>query len=101
MIYVVATIHIKPEHREAFIEIFKANVPAVLAEEGCIEYQPAVDFNSGLPTQDRAPNSMLVLEKWESYDHLQAHFVAPHMKAYQQQVKGMVEGVSIKILEAA
>ena len=101
MIYVVATVHLKPEHRDAFIKIFKANVPAVLAEEGCIEYQPVIDFDAGLPTQDKEFNTMLVLEKWESYKHLEAHFIAPHMKAYQQEVKGMVDKVSIKILEAA
>lgn len=38
MIHVVAIITAKPGQREAVLEAFRANVPAVQAEAGCIEY---------------------------------------------------------------
>ena len=38
MIDVIASIRIKDGHTDEFIEKFKANVAAVLAEEGSIDY---------------------------------------------------------------
>ena len=38
MIHVLASIQVKPGKRNAFLEIFKTNVPNVLQEEGCVEY---------------------------------------------------------------
>ena len=44
---------------------------------------------------------MTVIEKWESFPHLEAHFIASHMLEYKAKVEGMVEDVSLKILEDA
>ena len=44
MIHVLASITVKTTERDAFLEIFKANVPKVLEEEGCVEYSATVDF---------------------------------------------------------
>jgi len=43
MIHVLASITVKESERDAFLEIFKANVPKVLEEEGCVEYSATVD----------------------------------------------------------
>jgi len=43
MIHVVAIITAKPGMRGQILEAFHANMPAVHAEAGCIEYGPAVD----------------------------------------------------------
>ena len=52
MIHVLASITVKASEREAFLEIFKANVPNVLEEEGCVEYSATVDFPTELPIQE-------------------------------------------------
>lgn len=101
MINVVASITIKAGERDKFISLFKANLPAVHAEEGCIEYFPAIDVELGVPTQDLNENVVTIIEKWESLDHLKAHGVAPHMLAYRESVKDIVEGMSLKVVEAA
>ena len=44
MIHVLASITVKASEHDAFLEIFKANVPKVLEEEGCVEYSATVDF---------------------------------------------------------
>ena len=46
MIHVLADIELAPGVRDEFIKIFKANVPAVQAEDGCVEYSPAIDTTS-------------------------------------------------------
>ena len=43
MIHVVAIITAKSGMREAILKEFHANMPAVHAEKGCIEYGPAID----------------------------------------------------------
>jgi quinol monooxygenase YgiN len=101
MISVLASISVKADTRPKFLEIFKANVPNVLAEEGCIEYTPMVDLDSGLAPQQLDDQIVTIVEKWESLDHLKAHLVAPHMKSYQEQVKDIVEGVTLKVLQEA
>src|SRR5690349_10228786 len=81
MIHVVAVITAKPGQRAQLLEAFAANRAAVLAEEGCIEYGATVDAQ-GVPTSKASfgPDTFVVIEKWETLAHLQAHAVAPHMK---------------------
>ena len=101
MINVIASINVKDTQLEAFIEIFKANIPDVLKENGCIEYSATVDIETDVAVQETDKNVVTVIEKWESLSHLKAHFTAPHMLDYKSRVDGMVETVSLKILQEA
>ena len=101
MITVIASIHVKPGHTSQFLDIFKSNVPAVLAEEGCIEYYPTVDVKTGLPPQELNENVVTVIEKWENPDALKNHLGTPHMLAYREQVKEIVEKLTVKVLKKA
>ena len=53
MIHVVAIITAKPGQRGAILEAFRANMPAVHAEDGCIEYGPATDADGVGPFQTK------------------------------------------------
>ena len=99
MIYVIASIKLKPGVREKFLEIFKANVPNVLAEEGCLSYDPCIDVTSDLIETD--PDMITMVEEWESLEHLKAHLAAPHMKKYAADVADLRLGTSLKIVENA
>ena len=99
MINVIASIKIKSSQLDSFIQIFKSNIPNVLNEEGCVEYSATVDFRTEIPIQELDSSVVTVIEKWESFAKLQAHFTAPHMLEYKSKVEDMVEGVSLKILE--
>ena len=101
MIHVIASIGVKPGKRAAFIEIFKANVPAVRAENGCIEYIPAVDADSGIEAQWKDGSVVTVIEKWETLDALHTHLAAPHMEQFRADTADMVEDVSLTILKNA
>src|SRR3954451_16773414 len=72
MIHVVAIITAKPGQRAAVLEHFQANVPAVHAEAGCIEYGAAGDVEN-MGTAAYGPDSFVVIEKWEREDHLMLH----------------------------
>ena len=101
MIHVLASITVQASERDDFLKIFKANVPEVLEEEGCVEYSATVDFQTEVPIQETNANIVTIVEKWETFPHLEAHFTAPHMLKYKAEVEGMVEDVSLKILEDA
>lgn len=94
----IAAIRIKDGRVREFVEIFKANVPNVLKEDGCLAYEPTMDVVTGLPPQEMDADTVTIVEKWQSLEHLKAHLTVPHMVAYQQQVKEMVEKVSLKVL---
>ena len=99
MINVIASIKIKSSQIESFIQIFKSNIPNVLNEEGCIEYSATIDFKTDLPIQALDSTMVTIIEKWESFNHLKAHFTAPHMLQYKSEVEEMVYSVSLKVLE--
>ena len=101
MVNVIASIRVKEDKRADFITIFKSNIPAVLEEEGCIRYAPVVDIDADLPGQSLDENVVTVIEKWNTLEDLKAHLVAPHMLAFRERVKGMVEDVNLKVLESA
>lgn len=101
MIHVLASIRVKAESLGTFLEIFKANVSRVRAEQGCVEYVPAVDVRTDIPVQLVQPEVVTVIEKWASVDALKAHLETPHMIAYKEAVKDMVEAVEVKILQDA
>jgi quinol monooxygenase YgiN len=99
MIIVLASIKVKPGTCAEFIKIFNDNVPNVLAEDGCIEYAPTVDAETGLPPQQLDENIVTIVEKWDSVEALKAHLAAPHMLSYKEQVKDIVLDVGLKVLQ--
>ncbi len=99
---VLAFITAKPGMRDAVLEAFNNNVPNVHAEDGCIEYFAATDTPEAGPIQTPVgPDSFVVIEKWESMDHLKAHGASDHMKAYAASVKDMLAERVIRVLSAA
>ena len=101
MINVIASICVKEGKLSDFLEIFKSNVPSVREERGCIEYFPTVDIDADLPPQSLDENVVTIIEKWESLEALRDHLNAPHMLAYKEKVKNIVEDVSLKVLQEA
>ena len=99
MIHVLAVITAKPGKREEVLKHFRANVPAVRAEKGCIEYGAAIDADGALPVQTKyGPETFVVIEKWESMDALKAHATAPHMAAYGAKTRELLASRVIHIL---
>ena len=101
MINVLASLNIKEGRQSDFLAIFKANIPNVLQEKGCIEYVPTIDVPTALPPQALNKNVVTIIEKWDCLEDLLAHLSAPHMLAYSEKVKDMVESKSLKILREA
>jgi quinol monooxygenase YgiN len=102
MIVVLAFIELNPGTREAFLVEFRKLVPLVRAEQGCLEYFPAIDHGTGIKAQvPLGADAVMVIEKWESVSALETHLIAPHMMDYRPKVKDYVKQVTLRILEAA
>lgn len=102
MIRVVAIVTAKPGRREEILAAFRANVPAVRAEKGCIEYGPAVDADGfGSFQAKMGPDTFVVIETWADADALKAHAMAPHMVAYGEKTKDLIASRAIHILTPA
>lgn len=102
MIHVLAIITAKPGQREAVLAEFRANMPLVIEEEGCIHYEPTVDAAGAGPAQaELGPDTFCVIEQWANLAALQAHAKAPHMQAYGAKVKDMLASRVIHILSPA
>lgn len=101
-IHVIAVITAKPGQRADLLEAFNANVPAVLAEDGCLGYAATTDTENAGPMQTPfGPDTFVVVEQWASMAHLAAHAVAPHMKAYGAATRDKVADRKIHILSPA
>jgi quinol monooxygenase YgiN len=101
MIRVVAVITAKPGRRDEFLAVFRANVPAVRAEKGCIEYAAHIDAAGIGPVQAKfGPDTFVVLESWGSHEAFAAHIAAPHMAAYARNTKDLTASCAIHVLSA-
>jgi quinol monooxygenase YgiN len=99
MIAVIATINLKEGKRDAYLAELRKIIPDVRKEDGNIEYAPYVDFPSGFPVQPPIrPDTVTLIEKWESLDALKAHMKAPHMGPYRQGTKDILDSMQVQVL---
>jgi len=99
MIHVVAILTAKPGKRGELLKLFKAVIPTVLAEDGCIEYGPVVDVAGADPAF--GPDTYVVIEKWRDLPALKAHAAAPHMKAFGASATELIAKRAVHVLEGA
>jgi quinol monooxygenase YgiN len=98
MISVVAILTAKPGEGPALLAAVQANLAAVRAEEGCIEYGPALD--APFSPAKFGDDAVIVLEKWATPEALAAHGKAPHMATFSASIRDIMAGrPSIHILQ--
>ena len=87
---------------KSFSTVFRKVVPTVLAEAGCLEYGPMIDAPTGIPGQQPVrPNTVTVVEKWQSPAALEAHLATPHMQKFFADTASLRVGMVLHILQPA
>lgn len=99
MIYVLAITTAKPGMRDAALKEFRANMPAILAEPGCLEYGPATDAKDfgGLQTV-LGDDAFVSIEKWQTPEALKAHAAGAHFAAYAAKTKDLIATLIVHVL---
>ena len=93
MIYVIATMTLKPGTRDKVLAAAKPCIEATRKEAGCIFY----DLN----VSQTDPNLLTFVERWESKDHLGAHAKTDHIKAWRAASGEHVASRVIEIITPA
>lgn len=100
-VHVLAVITTKPGKRDEVLKLFRANVPAVLEEDGCIEYGATIDCADAGFAAKYGDDTFVVVEKWASMAALGSHAASPHMKAYGASTKEMLADRVIHVMSDA
>ncbi|MCW9032940.1 MAG: antibiotic biosynthesis monooxygenase [Alphaproteobacteria bacterium] len=102
LVHVVAIITAEPGKRAEVLTAFNENVPNVRAEDGCIEYGATIDTADVGPFQTQfGLDIFVVIEKWQSLNHLKAHSASPHMASYAAKTKDLIADKVIHVLSPA
>lgn len=93
MYFISVTFTCFDQKREAFVARVREEgiYDAILAEDGCICY----DYYFS----EKDPNELLLLERWESKAHQQAHLTTPHMDTLRALKDEYVAATVLKELE--
>ncbi len=90
MIYVIATIQVKPDKHATYLAGARTMIAATRKEDGCIFYDLTQSITS--------PNEFTFVERWTTRESLAAHFNTPHMAVWQAIGKDCVAGRAIEII---
>ncbi len=102
MISVFAVMIAKAGKKQQVLEIARANLNAVRAEQGCHEYRLVEDANNAGAFQKKlGEDSFAFIEQWESMAALEVHLATPHMQAYAKNTKDLLEDTAIYVMQSA
>ena len=93
MILVVSKAIVKEGEASNYKKCTERLIQETRKEAGCIAYDLFEDINN--------PNILTFVEKWESKEHLEAHFNTPHFKEIVPQLQGLREEGQLNIYKEA
>ncbi|WP_284945759.1 putative quinol monooxygenase [Acidisoma cladoniae] len=99
MIHIVAILTAQPGQREALLTRFKAAVPAVQAEDGCLDYAPVIDLDSS-PLKF-GEDCVVVIEKWRDQAALDAHGKGAALQSFVADTKDVLAKLDVYLLQNA
>ncbi len=91
MLYLIATLTIKPGTLNHVVAAAKPCLAATREEPGCVSYDLHVDV-----TDD---TKLVFVERWKDRAALDAHFKTPHLEAWRQAGGPYMVGRKIEIIE--
>lgn len=91
-IIVAGSMKVKPEKRQAFLDLAQSCIQPSRSEPGCISYSFYEDRTE--------ENQFLFFEEWQSREALEQHFQTAYFQQFAAQVPELFEGeVTIKIYQ--
>lgn len=84
MIIQLINVTIKPERRDTWLELVRANIAQSRTEPGCESYQLCEDIET--------PDRFVIVERWSSMQALHAHFRAPEFGQLMAALGDVIAG---------
>ncbi len=91
MLYLIATLKIKPGSLPAIMEAVRPCIRDTRLETGCISY----DLHQSVTDE----NTLVFVERWTDRESLEAHFETPHLKAWRDAGEEYFLDRKIEIIE--
>ncbi len=91
MIFLIATLTIKPGSLDAIRKAVQPCIEATRKEEGCISYSLHQNMSD--------ENELVFVERWETRAALEAHFTQPHLIAWREAGEQYFLNRKIEIIE--
>ena len=88
-LYLIAEIHPNPEKLETLLSEFQTLVRKTRAEDGCVFYDLV---------QEEGSDGWLMVEKWESREHWEAHDQSDHVKRIQGQPELFAKDTNLRFM---
>lgn len=89
---VCVTMHIKPEHMDAFLPLMHENAHASLSDEPhCHQFDVAIDA--------ARPNEVFLYETYSNADAFAAHLETAHFKRFDVAVADMIVDKDVRTYE--
>ena len=90
VIFVIATLVVKTDRRDAFVRDAHAVIEATRLEAGCLAYDLAGSVT--------APETFVFVERWTSREALEAHFQTPHLMHWRALCADYISSAKIEII---
>ena len=90
MIYVVATMTIKPETKETVLTAARIAIAETLKEKGCQSYDLHVSVTD--------PLKLVFVERWDNRDCLTSHMGMPHFKEWRKVANEAIVARKVEII---
>ena len=90
MIYIIATLTIKPGSLDEVLALAMPCIEGTRKEAGCISY----DLHQSLTDE----NVLVFVERWKDMAAIEAHFVEPHLVAWRDAGAPFITNKKIEII---
>ena len=84
MVIQIVRVSIRPEQRDRWLELIRANLLQTRHMEGCDSYHVAEDIEN--------PNTFLIVEQWATLETQYAHFRAPEFGELMGSLADLIAG---------
>ena len=84
MVVQIVRVPIRPDQRDRWLELIRANAAQTRAKDGCDAYQVGEDLET--------PNTFMLVEQWASIEAQYAHFRNPRFAELMEKLGDVLAG---------
>ena len=101
MISVIVFVRLKPGNIANALACYGELIPQIMAHEpGCLEYAPMLDYDAGLPNQEKDADMIVVSERWNCLEDFKKHVAMPHSVEFRARIGDYLrERITVRVMQ--